>query len=165
MKNTKTPLYLIIFLLASLLSISLIKTSQMTQKPPKIEFIEVRDTLTEIKWDTITLSKEKTVLLPVKDTLYVLKNDTLTVIDSVEVLLPINRYEVDTTLTTDTATINLSIIASGYDVTIDTLTYNFNLKYTTKKRTSFGIFAGPMVGFSFNGKLTVGVGFGVGIFL
>lgn len=163
MKNTKTPLYLIIFLLASLLSISLIKTSQMTQKPPKIEFIEVRDTLTEIKWDTITLSKEKTVLLPVKDTLYVLKNDTLTVIDSVEVLLPINRYEVDTTLTTDTATLNLSIIASGYDVTIDTLTYY--LKYTTKKRTSFGIFAGPMVGFSFNGKPSVGVGFGVGIFL
>ena len=163
MKNTKTPLYLIIFLLASLLSISLIKTSQMTQKPPKTEFIEVRDTITEIKWDTITLSKVKTVLLPVKDTLYVLKNDTLTVIDSVEVLLPINRYEVDTTLTTDTATLNLSIIAHGYDVTIDTLTYN--LKYTTKKRTSFGIFAGPMVGFSFNGKLTVGVGVGVGIFL
>lgn len=135
----------------------------MTQKPPKIEFIEVRDTLTEIKWDTITLSKEKTVLLPVKDTLYVLKNDTLTVIDSVEVLLPINRYEVDTTLTTDTTTINLSIIASGYDVTIDTLTYN--LKYTTKKRTSFGIFTGPMTGLSFDGKLTVGVGFGVGIFL
>lgn len=163
MKNSKTPLYLIIFLLASLLSISLIKTSQMTQKPPKTEFIELRDTITEIKWDTITLSKEKTVLLPVKDTLYILKNDTLTVIDSVEVILPINRYEVDTTLTTDTTTLNLSIIASGYDVTIDTLTYN--LKYTTKKRTSFGIFAGPMVGFSFNGKPTVGVGVGVGIFL
>jgi hypothetical protein len=163
MKNTKTPLYLIIFILASLLSISLIKTSQMTQKPPKIEFIEVRDTLTEIKWDTITLSKEKTVLLPVKDTLYVLKNDTLTVIDSVEVLLPINRYEVDTTLTTDTTTLNLSIIASGYEVSLDTLTYN--LKYTTKKRTSFGIFAGPMVGFSLNGKPSVGVGVGVGIFL
>ena len=164
MKNTKTPLYLIIFVLTLLLSISLIKTSQMTQKPPKTEFIEVRDTLTEIKWDTITLSKEKTVLLPVKDTLYVLKNDTLTVIDSVEVLLPINRYEVDTTLTTDTTTLNLSIRASGYDVTIDTLTYNLKY-YTTKKRTSFGIFAGPMVGFSFNGNLSVGVGFGVGIFL
>lgn len=59
MKNTKTPLYLIIFVLTLLLSISLIKTSQMTQKTPKTEFIEVRDTLTEIKWDTITLSKEK----------------------------------------------------------------------------------------------------------
>jgi hypothetical protein len=160
-KTFKTTLLTTLILLVVLLSIKSVKYYQESRKQPKTVY--VTDTLTNIVYDTVFLDHYKTKKLYLTDTITnTLIKDSLR-IDSVFVEIPISVYSIDTSFVTDSTILNLYIRNSGYDVTMDTLTYN--LKYTTKKRTSFGIFAGPMTGLSFDGKLTVGVGFGVGIFL
>lgn len=127
------------------------RTSQITpQEQP--ETVYLTDTITNVVYDTVFLVKYKTVKLPVVDTL-IITNDSLRV-DSVFVQVPISTYQLDTTFTTDTTSLNIHIQNSGYNVTLDTLSYHF--EYTpTLKKTNF---------FKEHFKFGVGVSTGYGVF-
>ena len=95
----------------------------------------VTDTLTNVVYDTVYLERYNTVKLPVVDTL-ILINDSLR-IDSVFVEVPISVYRFDTTFFTDTTVFNLSIQNSGFNVTLDSLSYHFEYTPTLQKTNFF----------------------------
>lgn len=154
----------IIFLLVVLVSILTIKCCQKAENWGKTVY--VRDTLTEITYDTVYFDHYKTVKLPVHDTTLFFLTDTLTLVDSVEVEIPIYHYAVDTTFNTDTTSFNLGIRCSGYDVSLDTLTYDFVYTPTPqKKKTRLGFFVGPCIGVGWTGgnQISPSIGIGIGI--
>ena len=51
---------------------------------------------------------------------------------------------------------------TGYDVSLDTLTYLFKYCVQPKKESRIGLYAGPMVGVGLNGQVTFGGGIGIG---
>ena len=144
-----------IFLLAViyLLLFFLVKTnrqSQVIQEKP--ETVYLTDTITQVMYDTIFIDHFETVKLPVVDTVTII-NDSIRV-DSVFVVFPISKYSVDTTFTTDTTSLNIRIQNSGYDVKLDSLSYNF--KYTPRPpKTNF---------FKEHFKFGAGVSTGFGVF-
>lgn len=166
-KFKKYALYCIIFLLVVLVSILTPKCCQKVENDGKTVY--VRDTLTEITYDTVYLDHYKTVKLPIHDTTLFFLTDTLTVVDSVEVDVPIYHYVLDTSFVTDTTVFNLSIRNSGFNVSLDTLSYSFQYTPTLPKKTHrFGWFIGPSLGLGYDfttGKPvpTIGVGIGIGI--
>ena len=154
----------IIFLLVVLVSILILKCCQKAENGVKTVYIH--DTITMVEWDTLYLDHYKTVKLPVHDTTLFFLTDTLTLVDSVEVEIPIYHYAVDTTFTTDTTTFNLGIRCSGYDVSLDTLAYDFIYTPTPqKKKTRIGFFVGPCLGVGWTGgkQISPSIGIGVGI--
>lgn len=165
MKNTsKYPLYGIIFLLVVLVSILTLKCCQKPKNEPNQ--LIIHDTITQVEFDTLYFDHYKTVKLPIHDTTLYCITDTLTLVDSVEVAIPIYHYSVDTTFTTDTTTFNLGIRCTGYDVSLDTLTYDFIYTPTPqKKKTRLGFFFGPTVGLGWTGgkEISPSIGIGVGI--
>ena len=163
-KFKKYALYCIIFLLVVLVSILTLKCCQKPKNEPNQ--VIIHDTITQVEFDTLYLDHYKTVKLPIHDTTLFFLTDTLTLVDSVEVEIPIYHYSVDTTFTTDTTSFNLGIRCSGYDVSLDTLTYGF--KYTPtpqKKKTRLGFFVGPCIGVGWTGgkEISPSIGIGVGI--
>ena len=151
MKETaKTFVILVLFLLVVLLSVTSMKYYQKSQVKP--EPIYLTDTITNVVYDTLFFVKYKTVKLPVVDTLIKI-NDSIR-IDSVFVEVPISIYKLDTTFFTDSTSLNIRIQNSGYDVKLDSLSYNF--KYTpTKTKTNF---------FKEHFKFGAGVSTGFGVF-
>lgn len=166
-KNLKTALLTALILLVVLLSIKTVKYYQEARKQPKTVY--VTDTITNVVYDTVFFDHYKTIKLPVHDTTLFFLTDTLTVVDSVEVDVPIYHYVLDTSFVTDTTVFNLSIRNSGFNVSLDTLSYSFQYTPTPSKKThSFGWFIGPSIGLGYDfttGKPvpTIGVGIGIGI--
>ena len=158
-----TVIYLLLFFL--------VKTNRQTQviQEKQSQPVVITDTITNVVYDTVYLERYKTVKLRTTDTLTII-NDSIR-IDSVFVQVPISVYKLDTVFQTDTTRLDLFVQNSGYDVTLDTLSYKFTYQPTPpvikKKRHRFGIFVGPAVGLDYDwttGKtlLSVGVGIGVG---
>ena len=156
-------IYLLLFFL-----VNTNRKSQVIQEK-QLQPVVITDTLTNVVYDTVYLERYKTVKLRTTDTLTII-NDSIR-IDSVFVQVPISVYKLDTVFQTDTTRLDLFVQNSGYDVTLDTLSYKFTYQPTPpvikKKRHRFGIFVGPAVGLDYDwttGKtlLSVGVGIGVG---
>lgn len=129
-------------------------TYRRVQLVPQPKTITVTETLTNVVYDTVFLVEYKTVKLPIHDTLnQTIIKDNLR-IDSVFVEVPISVYKLDTTFFTDTTVFNLSIQNSGFNVTLDSLSYNF--KYTpTPNKTNF---------FKDHFRFGIGVSAGYGFF-
>ena len=123
-ENLKTVVILVLVLLVVLLSVKSMKCYQEAQEKP--EKVYLTDTITNVLYDTLFLVEYKTVKLPVVDTL-ILINDSIR-IDSVFVEVPISVYKFDSTFTTDTTSLNIRVQNSGYNVTLDSLSYR--LEYT-----------------------------------
>ena len=151
-KTLKTVLITTLILLVVLLSIKTEKCYQEARKQPKTVYLT--DTITNVLYDTVFLVEYKTVKLPIHDTLnQTIIKDSLR-IDSVFVEIPISKYQLDTTFTTDTTSLNIRIQNSGYDVKLDSLSYNF--KYTPRPpKTNF---------FKEHFKFGAGVSTGFGVF-
>ena len=158
-KTLKTVLLTTLILLVVLLSIKTEKCYQEARKRPKTVYLT--DTITNVLYDTVFLVEYKTVKLPIHDTLnQTIIRDSLR-IDSIFVEVPISKFQLDTTFTTDTTQLNLSIRNSGYAVTLDTLSYHF--EYTPTKTKKIHWFIGPSLGIGYDfttGKLipTIGIG-------
>lgn len=145
-----------IFLLAViyLLLFFLVNTNRKSQvvQEKQLQPVIITDTITNVVYDTVFVDHFETVKLPVVDTLIKI-NDSIR-IDSVFVVFPISKYQLDTTFTTDTTSLNIRIQNSGYAVKLDSLSYNF--KYTpTHQKTNF---------FKEHFKFGLGVGVGYGCF-
>ena len=151
-KTLKTFVITTLILLVVVLFIKTEKCYQEARKQPKTVYLT--DTITNVLYDTVFLVEYKTVKLPIHDTLnQTIIRDSLR-IDSVFVEVPISKYQLDTTFTTDTTQLNLSIRNSGYAVKLDSLSYNF--KYTPRQpKTNF---------FKEHFKFGAGVGTGYGFF-
>ena len=154
-----TVIYLLLFFL-----VNTNRTCQVIQDKQSQPVI-VTDTLTNVVYDTVYLERYKTVKLRTTDTTICYITDTVKRVDSVFVEVPISVYKFDSTFTTDTTQLNLSIRNSGYAVKLDSLSYNF--KYTpTPNKTNyfrdhfrFGVGAGAGYG-CFTRKPDVFLGFG-----
>ena len=149
MKETvKMFVIVVLVILVVLLSVKSMKCYQKSQDKP--ETIYLTDTLTNVVYDTVFIDHFEIVKLPVTDTIVI---DSIR-IDSVFVEVPISIYKFDTTFTTDTTVFNLSIQNSGFNVTLDSLSYHF--EYTpTLQKTNF---------FKEHFKFGVGVSTGFGVF-
>ena len=126
-------------------------TYRRVQPVPQPKTIIVSDTITNVVYDTVFFNHFETVKLPVVDTIVV---DSLR-IDSVFVEVPISIYKLDTTFSTDTTQLNLSIRNSGYAITLDSLSYKFeytprppktnffrdHIKFGAGVSTGFGVFS------------------------
>ena len=159
-ETVKTFVILVLVLLVVLLSIKTEKCYQEARKQPKTVYLT--DTLTNVLYDTVFLVEYKTVKLPVTDTIVI---DSLR-IDSVFVEVPISVYKFDTTFFTDTTVFNLSIQNSGFNVTLDSLSYHFEYTPTLQKtnffKEHFKFGAGVSTGFGVYSKkpdVFLGVGF------
>ena len=153
-----TVIYLLLFFL-----VKTNRTCQVIQEKPSQPII-ISDTLTQVIYDTIFIDHFETVKLPVTDTL-ILINDSIR-IDSVFVEVPISIYKFDTTFLTDTTSLNIRILNSGYDVKLDSLSYSFTYKPTHQKsnffKEHFKFGAGVSTGFGvFSKKPDIFVGVGL----
>ena len=163
MKETvKTVLITTLILLVVLLYVTSMKYYQKSQEKP--ETVYLTDTLTQVIYDTLFVDHFEKVKLPVTDTL-ILINDSIR-IDSVFVEVPISVYKFDSTFTTDTTRLNLSIRNSGYAVTLDSLSYYF--EYTPRPQKTnyfkdhFRFGAGIGTGYGcFSKQPDVFIGFGI----
>lgn len=147
-------------------TLAIVINNHRTRKQPETKTIVIIDTISKVVYDTIYIKEYKTVKLPVTDTLYL---DSVK-IDSIFVEVPISIYKLDTTFVTDTTRLDLSIQNSGYDVTLDTISYKFTYQpappVIKKKRHRFGFYVGPAVGVGYDfttGKVLPSVGVGIGI--
>ena len=141
-----TVIYLLLFFL-----IRTNRTCQVIQEKQSQPVI-ITDTITNVVYDTVFIDHFETVKLPVVDTVTII-NDSIR-IDSIFVDIPISKYQLDTTFVTDSTQLNLSIRNSGYDVKLDSLSYNF--KYTPRPpKTNF---------FKEHFKFGAGVSTGFGVF-
>ena len=171
MTNDKLKQILFILVVTIVLlftTLAIVVTTHLTRKQPvpPTKTIIITDTISKVVYDTVYIKEYKTVKLPTTDTLYI---DSLR-IDSIFVEVPISVYKLDTVFQTDTTRLELHIQNSGYDVSLDTLSYKFTYQPTPpvikKKRHRFGIFVGPAVGISYDwttGKVLPSVGIGIGI--
>ena len=150
-------IYLLLFFL-----VNTNRQSQVIQEKP--ETVYLTDTIVNVEWDTVYLERYKTVKLPNTDTTVYYITDTLTRVDSIEVEIPISSYLIDTTFVTDSTRLKLSIRNSGYEVTLDTISYKFEYTPTKTKKTHW--FIGPSLGMGYdfiNKKLVPTIGIGIGI--
>ena len=140
-----TVIYLLLFFL-----VRTNRQSQVIQEKP--DTVYLTDTLTQVIYDTLFIDHFETVKLQVVDTLTII-NDSIR-IDSVFVEVPISIYKFDTCFTTDSTNLNIMIRNSGFNVTLDSLSYNF--KYTpTHQKTNF---------FKDHFKFGAGISTGYGVF-
>ena len=159
-ETVKTFVIVVLVLLLVLLSVKSMKYYQKSQEKPEPKTIVIRETLTNVVYDTLFIDHFETVKLPVVDTLTII-NDSIR-IDSVFVEVPISIYKFDSTFTTDTTSLNIHIQNSGYDVTLDSLSYYF--EYTPRLQKKIHWFIGPSLGIGYDftsGKLIPTVGIGI----
>ena len=148
-------------------TLAIVITTHRTQKqpvPPQ-KIIIITDTITNVVYDTVYLEEYKTVKLQLTDTLII---DSVR-IDSIFVEVPISTYKLDTTFCTDSTRLDLHIINSGFEVTLDTLYYRLKCRQTPpvvpKKnyfRDHFRFGVGVSAGYGFFTKkpdIFVGLGF------
>ena len=152
-ENLKTVVILVLVLLVVLLSVKSMKCYQEAQEKP--EKVYLTDTITNVLYDTLFLVEYKTVKLPVVDTL-ILINDSIR-IDSVFVEVPISVYKFDSTFTTDTTSLNIRVQNSGYNVTLDSLSYRLEYTPTPIKLPKKNYFREHF-------KFGAGIGTGFGVF-
>ena len=155
-----TVIYILLFFLVNTNRKSQVTTEKQSQP------VVLTDTLTNVVYDTFFIIKYKTVKLPVVDTTVYYITDTVTRVDSIEVEVPISKYQIDTTFSTDTTSLNIRIQTSGFDVKLDTLSYSFTYR-PTKTKTNyfrdhfrFGLGIGTGYG-CFTRKPDIFLGFGV----
>ena len=152
MKETvKTVVITTLILLVVLLSVKSMKCYQKTQDKP--EPVIITDTITNVLYDTVFFDHFETVKLPTTDTITII-NDSIR-IDSVFVEVPISVYKLDTTFFTDTTCLNIRIQNSGFNVTLDSLSYYFEYTPRPQNKTNF---------FKEHLKFGVGVSSGYGVF-
>ena len=141
-----TVIYLLLFFL--------VRTNRQSQviQEKQSQPVIITDTITNVLYDTVFIDHFETVKLQVVDTLTII-NDSIR-IDSVFVEVPISIYKFDTCFTTDSTNLNIMIRNSGFNVTLDSLSYNF--KYTpTHQKTNF---------FKDHFKFGAGISTGYGVF-
>ena len=155
-----------IFLLAViyLLLFFLVNTNRQSQviQDKQLQPVILTDTITNVLYDTIFIDHFETVKLRTTDTLTIIRDNIR--VDSVFVEVPISVYKLDTTFTTDTTQLSLSIRNSGFNVKLDSLFYEFEYtptKINKTKKTQW--FIGPSIGLGYDftsGKLipTIGIG-------
>ena len=151
-----TVIYLLLFFL-----VKTNRTCQVIQEKQSQPVI-ITDTITNVVYDTLFFDHFEIVKLPTTDTTVYYITDTVTRVDSVFVEVPISIYKFDTTFSTDTTQLNLSIRNSGYAVTLDTLSYHF--EYTTSKTKRTQWFIGPSISLRndyTSGKLVTTIGNGI----
>ena len=137
MKETvKTFVIVVLVLLVVFLSVKSMKCYQKSQEK-QLQPVILTDTIVNVEWDTVYLERYKTVKLPVVDSTVYYITDTVVRVDSIEVELPISKFQLDTTFLTDTTSLNIRIQNSGYDVTLDSLSYSFTYKPTHQKSNFF----------------------------
>lgn len=147
-----------------LLLFFLVKTNRTCQviQEKQLQPVIITDTITNVLYDTVFLVEYKTVKLPIHDTLnQTIIRDSLR-IDSVFVEIPISKFQLDTTFSTDTTSLNIRIQNSGYDVKLDSLSYKFTYRPTKTKKTRW--FIGPSLGLGYDfttGKLVPTIGIGI----
>lgn len=122
--------------------------------------------------DTVRL--ERTVERPVAVAVEKVRTDTLTVSierivergpDSLSLTLPIESKVYEVPVATDSISGNLRAVVSGYAVSLDTLSYSFDIPRESTvmtKRRRWGFNVGPAVGVGYTGKgfaPYVGIGF------
>ena len=152
MKETvKTVVITTLILLVVLLSVKSMKCYQKTQDKP--EPVIITDTITNVLYDTVFFDHFETVKLPTTDTITII-NDSIR-IDSVFVEVPISVYKLDTTFFTDTTCLNIRIQNSGFNVTLDSLSYYFEYTPRPQKKTNY---------FKEHFKFGLGVSSGYGVF-
>ena len=163
MKETvKTFVIVVLVILVVLLSVKSMKYYQKSQVKP--ETVYLTDTLTQVIYDTVFVEHFETVKLPVVDTTVCYIIDTVTRVDSIEVEVPISKFQLDTCFTTDSTNLNIRIRNSGFNVTLDTLSYSFTYRPTKINKTKkTHWFIGPSLGIGYDftsGKLipTIGIG-------
>ena len=154
-KTLKTVLLTTLILLVVLLSVTSMKCCQEARKQPEPKTITVTETLTQVIYDTLFIDHFETVKLPVVDTL-ILINDSIR-IDSVFVEVPISVYKFDSTFTTDTTSLNIRVQNSGYNVTLDSLSYRLEYTPTPIKLPKKNYFREHF-------KFGAGIGTGFGVF-
>lgn len=151
--------------LVVLCTVLTVKSCHRSPQPP--ETVHITDTITSIQWDTVYQKEISVEKFRVTDTLNQIVYRDSVVVDSVYVELPISQYHTDTTFHEGEADLYLCISASGYKVSLDTISYG--LSYTIpqpKKRIRGGFFIGPVVGVGWTGgnqvnpSVGIGVGFG-----
>ena len=151
-----------IIILVLILGFIVILTSIGIKQHEQPKVVTIHDTITDIKFDTVFLDHYSVVKLPIYDTLtQIIVRDSV-IQDSVFVQVPIYQTEVEKSFTTDTTKLGIKLIMKGYDVSLDTLVYNFTYTPTPTKQSRFGFFAGPLIGIGINGKPSIGVGVGIG---
>lgn len=161
MKETvKTFVIVVLVLLVVLLSVTSMKYYQKSQEKPSQPVI-ITDTITNVVYDTVYLERYNTVKLRTTDTTVYYITDTVKRVDSIEVEVPISVYKLDTTFFTDSTSLNIHIQNSGYEVTLDSLSYYFEYTPRLQKKTHW--FIGPSLGIGYDfttGKFvpTVGIG-------
>lgn len=168
-KIRKYAPWCIVFLLLVLCTVFITKSCHRPFLPPQT--VHITDTITSIHWDTCYVKEIRVEKLRTTDTLYVYRDSIYKVVDSVNVELPISQYHTDTLMKEGDTELYLCISASGYKVSLDTISYG--LSYTIpqpKKRHRVGFMVGPFIGFGydpFTGKVcpAVGVGCSIGITL
>ena len=159
---------IIILAVIYLLLFFLVKTNRTCQviQEKQSQPVIITDTLTQVIYDTIFIDHFETIKLPVTDTTVYYITDTVKRVDSVFVEVPISIYKLDTTFFTDSTSLNIRIQNSGFDVKLDSLSYNF--KYTPthqktnffKEHFKFGLGAGAGYGcFSKQPDIFLGIGF------
>lgn len=160
------------YILPILVLIIAVVCSVLTTKScSKVEerVVTITDTITNVKFDTVFLKEVKVERLKTTDTLnQIVYRDSL-VVDSVFVEIPISTYEVNKIFENDSSDLKLHLMMSGYNVSLDTLSYSLKYKYKTvqlqKPKHRLAFFVGPVVGFGVEptGKVVPTVGFGVGV--
>ena len=150
-ETIKTVVITTLILLVVLLSVKSMKCYQKAQDKP--EPVIITDTLTQVVYDTVFIDHFETVKLPIADTITII-NDSIR-IDSVFVEVPISVYKLDTTFFTDTTCLNIRIQNSGFNVTLDSLSYYFEYTPRPQKKTNF---------FKEHFKFGAGVSSGYGVF-
>ena len=142
-----------IFILAViyLLLFFLVNTNRQSQviQEKQLQPVIITDTITNVVYDTVFIDHFETVKLRTTDTIII---DSLR-IDSVFVEVPISVYKFDSTFTTDTTRLDLFIQNKGFDVKLDSLSYNFKYTPTPKKsnffKEHFRFGAGVSTGYGF----------------
>lgn len=168
------PKQIIITVIAAVLVIlAIVATVRSCDKPHPVEHtVELHDTITDIKWKTVTVTETKVEKVKVRDTVYVMRDSVFYVVDSVFADIPISCYQTDTVFENDSVKLKIGIECSGYDVVLDRLYYDLQYKYYTvqqpKKRNRLGFYVGcgPGIGYDYiNNRwvpaISVSVGIGV----
>ena len=146
-----TVIYILLFFLVNTNRKSQVTTEKQSQP------VILTDTIVNVVYDTVYIERYKTVKLPIHDTInQTIIRDSLR-IDSVFVEVPISVYKFDSTFTTDTTFLNIMIQNSGFNVTLDSLSYRLEYRPTPIKlpKTNF---------FKDHFRFGVGIGTGYGCF-
>lgn len=165
-KIKKYILPAIILIVAVVFSVLITKSCS---KPKVVErVVTVTETFTNVEYDTVYLKEVKVEKFKVTDTLYLLRDSLFEIVDSVNVEIPVSSYEVNKIFENDSSDLKIHLMMSGYNVSLDTLSYELNYRFSTvqtaKKKHRIGFYVGPSVVFGYdpiNKKFAPNIGIGI----